>query len=417
MWLNRSRWWIAAVNLQGAAFLLTVSGLALAQVDPQWVQEISQRGRTLDQPAAGQDNWLFDQLGMLNEAMPNYSGASVDGARGSAFAPSNWRLGAFVELPVEGGAMIRDVEPGSAAQRAGLRAGDTIVNVAGYQVGYVGDRLYDLGDEIRKRADASGRVSLLVLDGQARRLRAVPVEIRQVGRALSGQLTLPDRQAAPPGSVMTVELVNTTRPFQMIAGGRQQLMIQGLGPFRFEMTPDTAYLDRNDRYEVRATISSGGEVQFAGSRPLRDVMQAGSLDIPMIARAATASGGGIPGQLTSTSGGSVSAGFGSDTSRITDYYRRYLGRDPRPLELSEWSRYIASGSAPQPWTEFQVQLLGSSEFYERSGNSPGGFVTRLYQQVTGRAPSSQELKSWQDRLQRLAGNRATLAREFLQAAA
>jgi uncharacterized lipoprotein YbaY len=416
MWLNRSRWSMVAVCLQTTALGMAVSGMAVAQVDPQWIQEISQRGRTLDQPPAGQDNWLFDQLGAFSEALPNYSGASVDGARGSAFAPSNWRLGAFVELPAEGGAMIRDVEPGSAAQRAGLRSGDTIVNVAGYQVGYVGDRLYDLGDEIRKRADVSGRVSLLVLDGQARRLRAVPVEIRQVGRSLTGQLTLPDRQAARPGSVMTVELVNTTRPYQMIAGGRQQLMVQGLGPFRFEMTPDTAYLDRNDRYEVRATISSGGEVQFAGTRPLRDLSQSGSLDIAMLARASSTSGGGIPGQLTSATGGSVSAGFGSDTSRITDYYRRYLGRDPRPLELSEWSRYVASGSAAQPWTEFQVQLLGSGEFYERSGNSPGGFVTRLYQQVTGRAPSSQELKSWQDRLQRLAGNRANLAREFLQAA-
>lgn len=46
------------------------------------------------------------------------------------------------------GVQILQVATGSVAQRSGLEPNDVIVNVAGYQVGLVGGRLYDIGDEL-----------------------------------------------------------------------------------------------------------------------------------------------------------------------------------------------------------------------------------------------------------------------------
>ena len=74
------------------------------------------------------------------------------------------------------GVQILQVAVGSVAQRSGLEANDVIVNVAGYQVGVVGGRLYDIGDELAKRVDARGRVSLLVRNSRDGKLINVPVE-------------------------------------------------------------------------------------------------------------------------------------------------------------------------------------------------------------------------------------------------
>src|SRR3712207_4213995 len=74
--------------------------------------------------------------------------------------PNSWRLGVAIEN-VDTGVVLTDIERGMPAERAGLEKGDVIVNVEGFQVGYVDGALYDLGDEIRKRVDQQGRVNFL----------------------------------------------------------------------------------------------------------------------------------------------------------------------------------------------------------------------------------------------------------------
>jgi predicted metalloprotease with PDZ domain len=64
--------------------------------------------------------------------------------------PASYRLGINVQNSPTG-VLVASVSPGSLAQSVGIEPGDTIVCVSGYQVGYVGDRLFDLGDEIAER--------------------------------------------------------------------------------------------------------------------------------------------------------------------------------------------------------------------------------------------------------------------------
>ena len=65
----------------------------------------------------------------------------------------------------------------------GSKRGDVIVNVGGFQVGYVDGALFDLGDELRRRVDQQGRVTFLVFDERNRQLRSMPVTlVQQIGR-------------------------------------------------------------------------------------------------------------------------------------------------------------------------------------------------------------------------------------------
>lgn len=111
---------------------------------------------------------------------------------GPRIAPprSDWRLGVWV-YNTDSGVVITRVQRGSAAEREGLERGDRIVNIGGYQVGFVEDYLYPLGFELQRHADRRGNVTLLVqnvrndelmsmrvrLDG--RDFRTLPAEPRE----------------------------------------------------------------------------------------------------------------------------------------------------------------------------------------------------------------------------------------------
>jgi predicted metalloprotease with PDZ domain len=92
--------------------------------------------------------------------------------------PNAWRLGVAIEN-LETGVLLTDVERSLPADSAGLKRGDVIISVGGYQVGYVDGALFDLGDELRRRADAQGRVTFLIFDGRTRQLRSLPIQLQQ----------------------------------------------------------------------------------------------------------------------------------------------------------------------------------------------------------------------------------------------
>lgn len=75
--------------------------------------------------------------------------------------PPRWWLGVYV-YDTPAGVVVTRVVPNSPAARAGLEPRDAIVTVEGYQVGYVGRRLYALGPELQQRANPNGEVLLLV---------------------------------------------------------------------------------------------------------------------------------------------------------------------------------------------------------------------------------------------------------------
>lgn len=93
------------------------------------------------------------------EGLPKAKIESFD--RRERFQPEpRWRLGVYA-YNTETGVVITRVIPGSPAWRLGFEPGDRIVTVGGFQVGFVGNRVFCLGEELQLRADPQGRVQLL----------------------------------------------------------------------------------------------------------------------------------------------------------------------------------------------------------------------------------------------------------------
>ena len=92
-----------------------------------------------------------------------------------------WKLGVW-GYNTESGVVITRIAPGSAAQSQGMEAGDRIVTVGGYQVGYVGDLLYPLGYELQRQAGPRGEVRLLVQNVRGKELVNLDVRLSGGGR-------------------------------------------------------------------------------------------------------------------------------------------------------------------------------------------------------------------------------------------
>jgi hypothetical protein len=124
--------------------------------------------------------------------------------------PNSWRLGVAIEN-LETGVLLTDVDRGMPADSAGLKRGDVIVAVGGYQVGYVDGALFDLGDELRRRVDAQGRGNFLVFDARTRQLRAMPITLVQQGASgVRGQILCRERISLTSQAVLTVRLRDVT---------------------------------------------------------------------------------------------------------------------------------------------------------------------------------------------------------------
>lgn len=99
------------------------------------------------------------------------------------------------------------------------------------------------------------------------------------------------------------------------------------------------------------------------------------------------------------------------TQMVWHWYRRYLHRRPDPDGLRNCVAQLESGQTP---TAVKAGLLGSGEYYQDHGNNPEGFVTGLYTDVLGRAPSPRGLGYWLNQLNADSGNRQQLALDFLK---
>jgi membrane-associated protease RseP (regulator of RpoE activity) len=75
-------------------------------------------------------------------------------------------------------------------------------------------------------------------------------------------------------------------------------------------------------------------------------------------------------------------------------YRKYLRREPDPSS-EDWVTVLAVGTPPAMTLSV---FLSSVEYYLQAGNSPEGFVSRLFTDATGRPPSEAELLFWVQRL-------------------
>jgi len=93
---------------------------------------------------------------------------------------------------------------------------------------------------------------------------------------------------------------------------------------------------------------------------------------------------------------------------VLDWFRRYLHREADPL-AAVWIDAIKGGQAPEAVLS---QILGSSEYYLRTGSTPQGFVRQLHLDLTGRPPASNEVSYWVNQLYR--SDRNDVAYQMLQ---
>lgn len=309
-----------------------------------------------------------------------------------------WRLGIYPE-DTDTGVRIAEVIRGSAAESAGLEVNDRIVSVHGYQIGYVGGALYDIGQELERHADDEGWVRMLVQNNRDGQLMNIPVQLEARQKSLAGTITYRNRSALPRDAVATVELRELLRSdLRPITIARQTISPASRVPIPFKLEYDPQEIDAGRRYVLNATISAGGR-QIYGMRQDLTVFDGKSTNnLQLLVESTT----GYPGGSTPNRN--------EQLAQISRWFRDYLAREPRSQELYVWEQHLARGGT---LADAQLQILSTPEFYYQANADDTQYIQRMYQLVTQRQPSSQEVSQWLNRLQYHNRLRSELAREFL----
>lgn len=295
------------------------------------------------------------------------------------------------------GVQILQVAAGSVAQRSGLEPNDMIVNVAGYQVGLVAGRLYDIGDELAKRVDSRGNVSLLVRNSRDGKLINVPVQFTSSLWSISGEIAAADRGNPGPNAVVTVRLLDITRPqWTTNAIAEVSFSAQGRWPLAYRMDFDPSLLQSGHQYAMEAKLVERGLI----------LMQ--TIPVAKINLNTSTTRSNL--KLISTgirpTGNSL-----SPSAQITQWYQQYLGRPASPREISVWESDLKSGGSLQ---KVQASLLSSSEFYDQQNDNPERFVNEVYTAVEGTPPSPELSQSLRSDLEKKPSSRQQLVLDLLK---
>lgn len=358
--------------------------------------------------AISQSNWLGDLSSALPKVNPGFPsttmGGSISGSGGalgaSAF-PNNglsfsssgnrqdWRIGVGIDNR-DTGAFVTQVQPGSAAQQAGIIPGDIIVGAGPSRIGLVDGRIIELAEVARNFADNFGRISLLVLDSRSRQLRNVPINMTSTATALSGSLVLSDNGFLPTDTVAIVELRNVSRPFFQIQGGRSAFNVSRQGPFAFSLNIDPRFLDPVDQYELQAMITSRNQVMYASQRvALRsaDISRRWDLILQPV------------GLSAASPGGVINAGYPSFSSSVSSAelvreLQSLLGRPPMANEIAAWETFLRSGNT---LASLRVRILSNPQLRSNFGND-SLYINHVFTNLFSRSPSQAELSYWATRL-------------------
>lgn len=313
--------------------------------------------------------------------------------------PNQWRLGVEIQN-LDTGVLVTDVERDLPADRAGIEKDDIIVCVGGYQIGYVGGQLFDLGDEIRRRVDGNGRVDFLVLDHRRNRLINLPIELlQQNSRGITGQATYRERISLSPQATLTVRLRDVTYPqWQNVVVAQQVVRADGQPPIRFAMDIDQQAIYPDHRYALDAWLADQNRLIFQTPTSL-----------PI-----TLSGNPRPVELALTRVGAQPPSnpyLAGQLDQLKTWYRNYLKREPTAQELAAWQSQLEQGRTPQ---EVLSYILGSSEYFDRLGNQRDTYLRELYRNLTGKEPTAADLAKLQQQLQANQGSRTQVARELIR---
>ncbi len=308
--------------------------------------------------------------------------------------PAAYRLGISVQNTPTG-VLVVGVAPGSVAQASGIEAGDTLVTVGGYQVGYVGDRLFDVGDELARRVDAAGGVTLLVRDGRTGVLENAAVRFGAASRAVSGRIFGPGGTRLPASAVIAVRVLDVTYPqWQNVVVAQGQMASTDL-PTTYRL--DLPVLQANHRYAVDARVEHGGRVimQTGQPTPLAAIDREQQMDLVLVGQQPP------PGPQPSL----------QPRDQIDQWIRSYLGRPPRNFEAEVWMAELSRGRS---LANVQAGILSSSEIFERCGRSRDIYVSEVFRLLYGRPPTAPELANLQARYDQALGVRLRFAEGLLQ---
>jgi hypothetical protein len=110
----------------------------------------------------------------------------------------------------------------------------------------------------------------------------------------------------------------------------------------------------------------------------------------------------------------VVLGIEGSTEYVTDQvialYNRYLDRNPDPTGEQNWVSFVLAGGT---FEEVAEGLVSSQEYFQDHGSTNQGYVTGLYNDVLGRAPSAAELNAWVVALDSGSATRSQVAVDFL----
>ncbi|MGE0376193.1 MAG: YbaY family lipoprotein [Planctomycetaceae bacterium] len=311
-----------------------------------------------------------------------------------------WRLGVY-SVDTGTGVQVVRVTSGSPAHAAGIEPDDMIVAVAGYQVGLIENTRREMGQAFNDYAGQDGHVNLLVHDRRTRNLTNVHVHLESRLQRLEGTVTFREEFQLPRGAQVRIDLYETVRQgvsypivSKTITDWRNQ-------PIPFVLDFDPSLIDPRREYAVHATVVADNRTYYQTRNPYR-VITAG---YPRV----------VDLRLYSTSSG-YEGGFADNrdqqVEQIVQWFREYLNRDIRASERQVYTSDIDRGKSLD---EIRAQLLGTPDFYVRSGNDDEAYVRRLYEVVLNRQPTQQEVTAWLRQLESRNGIRTDVAREFLSA--
>lgn len=320
---------------------------------------------------------------------------------GGAAESRQWRLGVTGDN-TNTGVLVREVTANSAAARARIETGDLILNVAGYQVGLVNGRLYDLAEEINRRADASGNISLIVQDHRTARLSAVQIRLDAHQSLLSGRLINRERSPLPSDAIVTIQIENVSRPYYTVRNGQTSFRPPLTGNIPFELAYDPTYINAQDIYRVSAFVTTGGRTILDTPQPQRVITSGNPSQVEL--RLEPLSG--------SSAGGTVSVGYSNYNElddRLIALYRRYLKRNPTAIELA--ALHATPGISNRLDT-LPLDILGGQEYFDAAGNNNVVWLEKVFAEIVQRRASAQELEQWMQRYAQLRFSRTELLRQL-----
>lgn len=397
--MHRSLWRIDLARVASSVSFATFTATLLASfiVVPAKLGSAQTR---FDQ-AATRDRFMTPLLGNSGQAggWPGSSWLSTN-----LMQPQEWQLGVSVENR-DTGALIRSVAPNSAGARARLEADDLIIAVGGYQIGMIDGRLFDIGEELRRRADTTGIVSLLVQDHNTGQIANVRVQLDASTTTLSGEVVYRERFPLPSDAIITVQIEDLTRPYVVVRGGQISLRPNGTGNIPFEIAYDANYVFQEDRYQVRAYVTSGGRTIYE-TAPQPVITQGNPSKVQLNLLKVGTQVASLPGSSVVTAG---YPNYNSLDDQIIKLYQDYLGRNPTAGELAalRFSPNIQSRLSSLP-----IEMMAAQEYYDASGNNNQVWLQKVFTTIVGKPPTAAEFDQWNRRLAEVRNSRTELLRQL-----